>query len=127
MPVPSETIAALPPLQRRMAEAWLARFDENWNEQKLRECMAALPAQSSLRRPLLIAMIERDLARRWSSGQQFHVENYLKDFPELGIAADLPLELIAAEYKIRQEKGGADLTEFAERFPTRVDDLYVML
>jgi serine/threonine protein kinase len=127
MPVPSETIAALPPLQRRMAEAWLARFEENWNDQKLRECMAALPAQSSLRRPLLLAMIERDLSRQWESGRRYHVEDYLKDFPELGMAADLPLELIATEFKIRQQRGGADLTEFAERFPARIDDLYVLL
>jgi len=127
MPVPSETIAALPPLQRRMAEAWLARFEENWHDQKLRECMAALPAQSSLRRPLLLAMIERDLSHHWDSGRKILVEDYLKQFPELGFAADLPLELIAAEYKIRQERGGAELTEFAERFPTRIDDLYVLL
>src|SRR5579871_650800 len=99
MPVPSETIAALPPLQRRMAEAWLTRFEENWHEQKLRECMAALPAQSSLRRPLLLAMIERDLAHHWEAGRKIRVEDYLKDFPELGFANDLPIELIAAEYQ----------------------------
>jgi serine/threonine-protein kinase len=127
MPALSETIAALPPLQRRMAEAWLTRFEENWHEQKLRECMAALPAQSSLRRPLLLAMIERDLAHHWEAGRKILVEDYLKDFPELGFANDLPIELIAAEYQIRQQKGGAELSEFAERFPTRIDDLYVQL
>ena len=127
MPALSETIAALPPLQRRMAEAWLTRFEENWHDQKLRECMAALPAQSSLRRPLLLAMIERDLSHQWDAGRKMLVEDYLKDFPELGFASDLPLELIAAEFNVRQSRGGADLSEFAERFPARVDDLYVLL
>src|SRR5713226_6126535 len=98
----SETLAALPPLQRRMAEAWLTRFEENWHDQKLRECMRALPTQSTLRRPLLLAMIERDLAHHWEQGRQSSVEAYLKEFPELGGPEEVPVELIAAEYALRQ-------------------------
>jgi serine/threonine protein kinase len=127
MPALSESIAALPPLQRRMAEAWLTRFEENWHLQKLRECMRALPAQSTLRRPLLLAMIERDIAHQWEHGQQVGVETYLREFPELGGSQEFPIELVAAEYQVRQRHGGADLSEYADRFPSRVDDLYVLL
>src|SRR5262245_6602496 len=127
MPALSESIAALPPLQRRMAEAWLTRFEENWHDQKLRECMRALPAQSTLRRPLLLAMIERDLSHHWDQGRHAAVESYLKDFPELGGPDELPIELIAAEYNVRRKHGAADLSDFAERFPSRIDDLYVLL
>jgi serine/threonine protein kinase len=127
MPVTSESIAALPPLQRRMAEAWLTRFEENWNEQKLRECMQALPGQSSLRRPLLIAMIEQDLGHHWDAGQPTVIESYLKEYPELGGIDEIPIELLAAEYKARQKHQHCDLADFAERFPTRIDDLYVFL
>jgi serine/threonine protein kinase len=127
MPATSESIAALPPLQRRMADAWLMRFEENWNDQKLRDCMRALPDQSSLRRPLLIAMIERDLNHRWDSGQPSTIENYLKEFPELGGVEEIPVELLAAEYKARQKHNNSDLADFAERFPTRIDDLYLFL
>src|SRR6185295_7704808 len=87
----------------------------------------ALPAQSTLRRPLLLAMIERDLAHHWDQGRQAGVESYVKDFPELGGPDELPIELIAAEYNVRHQHGVADLAEFAERFPSRIDDLYVVL
>ncbi|MFL5339722.1 MAG: hypothetical protein ACJ8F7_06095, partial [Gemmataceae bacterium] len=123
----SEPLAALPPLQRRMAEAWLSRFEESWHDQKLKECMRALPPQSSLRKPLLLAMIERDLAHNWRSGRPVSLTDYLKDFPELGTPDEIPIELIAAEYSVRQEHGRADLADFAERYPTRIDDLYVLL
>src|SRR6516165_4936904 len=62
-----ETLAALPPLQRRMAETWLERFEQSWHDRKLKECMRALPPQSALRKPLLLAMIERDLVHNWQA------------------------------------------------------------
>lgn len=127
MPATTETITSLPPLQRRMAEAWLTRFEEDWHEQKLNECMRALPAQSSLRRPLLIAMIQRDLAHHWDTGNPSVIETYLKEFPELGGIDDIPVDLIAAEYNARKKHNRSDLADFAERFPTRIDDLYLLL
>lgn len=128
MTATKETLAALPPLQRRMAEAWLNRFEDGWHPQKLHECMQALPAQSILRRPLLLAMIERDLAHNWQDGRSTPVENYLHDFPELGTVDEISIDLIVAEYHLRQKHaGGADLAEFAERFPSRIDELYLLL
>lgn len=128
MSVTKETLAALPPLQRRMAEAWLTRFEDGWHPQKLYECMQALPPQSILRRPLLLAMIERDMGHHWQDGRAAPVENYLSDYPELGSVDEIPIELIATEYRLREKHtGNADLSEFAERFPSRIDDLYVLL
>jgi serine/threonine protein kinase len=127
MPATTDSLASMPPLQRRMAEAWLTRFDENWHAQKLRECMRSLPNHSSMRRPLLLAMIERDLAHTWNAGRSASLENYLHQFPEIGGIDEIPIELIASEFKLRQQNNCADLSEFAERFPTRIDELYVLL
>jgi serine/threonine protein kinase len=128
MTATKESLASLPPLQRRMAEAWLTRFEDGWHTQKLSECMQALPSQSILRRPLLLAMIERDMAYHWQEGRAALVENYLHDYSELGSVEEIPIELIVAEYQQRQKNNGnADLTEFAERFPSRIDDLYLIL
>src|SRR5205085_7684327 len=55
------------------------------------------------------------------------VADYLAEFPELGGIDEVPVELLAAEYNVRQEHGRADLSDFAERYPTRIDDLYVLL
>ena len=122
-----ETLAALPPLQRRMAETWLERFEQSWHDRKLKECMRALPPQSALRKPLLLAMIERDLVHNWQAERPVTLDDYLKEYPELGTADDLPIELIATEFDVRKEHGRADLADFAERYPSRIDDLYVLL
>lgn len=128
MTATKETLSSLPPLQRRMADAWLTRFEDAWHAQKLAECMQALPSQSILRRPLLLAMIERDMAHHWQEGRSALVENYLQDYPELGSVDEIPIELIAAEYQLRQKHtSNADLSEFAERFPSRIDELYLLL
>lgn len=121
------SLSGLPPLQRRMVEAWLARFEENWHEQKLNECLRALPPQSSVRRPLLLAMIERDLEHQWSHGRQVTLESYLSEYPELGRREDLPVELIAAEFEVRHRHGQADLEEYAQRFPAVFDDLQILV
>ncbi len=110
-----------------MVEAWLARFEENWHEHKLGECLRALPPQSSVRRPLLLAMIERDLEHQWSQGRQLTLESYLSEYPELGRLDDLPIELIAAEFEVRHRYGQADLAEYAQRFPAAFDDLQIYL
>ncbi|HEV3145831.1 MAG TPA: protein kinase [Gemmataceae bacterium] len=127
MNVAKTNITNLPPLQRRMADAWLARFEEGWHEQKLKEFLRSLPPESSLRQPLLVAMVQRDLTHHWQKGREITVEQYLQQFPELGGVDEIAIELIAAEYNARKEAGKAELSEFAERFPSRIDDLYVLL
>src|SRR5882672_4511174 len=112
MSVGTETISSLPPLQRRMAEAWLMRFQEAWHDQKLKECMQALPPQTRLRRPLLLAMLERDIALNWKDGRAVAVADYLTDFPELGGIDQIPTELLVAEYNVRRVYGRADLADF---------------
>src|SRR5205823_4004672 len=63
----------------------------------------------------------------WKHGRALALADYLRAFPELGSIDDLPAELLVAEYRVRQEHGRADLSDFAERYPTRIDDLYVLL
>ncbi|HLW66296.1 MAG TPA: serine/threonine-protein kinase [Gemmataceae bacterium] len=120
-------LLSLPPLQRRMADAWLARFEDGWNPQKLPEFLRSLPPKSSLRQPLLQEMVQRDLDHHWQQGQEKTVEEYLHSYPELGSVDDIPIDLIASEYHARDRMGKAELSEFAERFPSRIDDLYVLL
>jgi serine/threonine protein kinase len=127
MAVTRVSLTGLPPLQRRMVEAWLTRFEENWHENKLSECLRAVPPQSSVRRPLLLAMIERDLAHQWSHGREMTLDDYVRDYPEIGRAEDLPVELIASEFEIRHRYGPVELGEYERRFPRQFDDLQMHL
>lgn len=127
MSAATQTIASLPPLQRRMAQVWLMRFQQAWHVEKLKECMQALPPQSSLRTPLLLAMMECDLELSWKDGRAVAVSDYLKDFPELGGIDQIPTALFIAEFNARHRHGRADLADFAERYPTRIDDIHLVL
>jgi len=121
------TWISLPSLQRRMVEAWLARFEEGWGDQSFAECLRALPPNSSVRRPLVWAMIERDLERQWANGRELLLDDYLRDYPEVSQLGDPPIELVAAEFEIRHRYGKADLEEYAVRYPKLIDDLRVRL
>ena len=50
-------------------------------------------------------MIKIDLEHRRKVGQKVRLEAYLKSFPELGAAGDLPVDLIFAEYQVRRQFG----------------------
>jgi serine/threonine protein kinase len=124
---PAMTLANLTADERRLADDWLKRFDTDWSEDRLAELLKALPADSALRRPLLVAMIERDLAYHWKHGRPALLSGYFDAYPELGGADHVPLDLIVAEYHLRKEHGQADLADFAEMYPSRIDDLYLLV
>src|SRR5947209_8768519 len=112
-------LAALTDEQRLLLEAWLVDFDLSWDESQLGSWARRLPPPGDpLRRPALVEMVKIDLEHRWQRGRRARLEGYLKALPELGAAADLPADLLLAEYEARGQCGAAaDLAEFARRFP----------
>src|SRR5262245_20273999 len=124
MTVPVSHLANLSAEHRRQLESLLLKFDQSWDEKRLPAVLRQLPADSPLRRPALIEMIKIDLERRRKAGQKVRLEAYLKPFPELGTADDLPVDLILAEYQARRQFGTApDLAEYARRFPRQAAEL----
>jgi hypothetical protein len=83
-----------------------------------------LACAAGLRIEELVALVQADLRRRWAAGDRVAVEVYRDAFPEL--AGQLPalLELVHAEYQLRQELGlpGAS-ADYLRRFPELADDL----
>src|SRR5262245_39389796 len=118
MTAPNATLTDLTAADRARLEAMLVEFDLNWSPDRLAAEGRALTAGDPLRRPALTELAKIDLERQWRGGRRPLVEDYLRDFPELGSAADVPLGLIAAEAHARQAAGQpADAEVFAERFP----------
>jgi tRNA A-37 threonylcarbamoyl transferase component Bud32 len=80
---------------------------------------------------LLVELICIDLEFRWKnqpadqgSLERRLLESYAADFPELGPLADLPLELIGEEYRVRCRFGDRPThSEFLTRFPTKQEQL----
>src|SRR5437660_8836073 len=103
MTVPPPHLANLAAEHRRQLESLLLKFDQSWDEKRLAAALRQLPADSPVRRPALIEMIKIDLERRRKAGQKIRIDAYLKSFPELGTADDLPVDLILAEYQVRRQ------------------------
>jgi serine/threonine protein kinase len=82
------------------------------------------PTADPLRLRALHELIPIDLEQRHQRGEKVVLESYLKDFPELGAAADIPVELISAEYRIRRLKGEPlRIEDYRQRFPKQYDAL----
>lgn len=109
----------LSPADRALLAEWLTEFDQSWAPGRLEQCSRDLPPSGHpLRLPTLVGMVRIDLRRQWRSGHAALVEEYLKRYPELGTVAQPPLELLEAEYRVRQEVGTpVSTTQLALRFP----------
>ncbi len=115
-------LADLSAEDRSRLDNLLLKFDKSWGEKRLPAALRQLPADDPLRRPALLEMIKIDLEHRRKAGQKVRLEAYVKSFPELGAADDLPVDLIFAEYQVRRQFGTtANLADYAQRFPRQVE------
>jgi hypothetical protein len=109
--------------QRDVLEGWLVEFEQGWREGRLAARVRELPA-GPLRIPAMVELAKIDLERNWQNGRRVTVEDYLRDYPELGDPDTVPGDLLQAKYEVRQRHGlGTALDTFARRFPRRAEDL----
>lgn len=109
---------------RRNGPCELARFLE-WSP--------ALAAEQ--RRRLLIELLCIDLEMHWRqkpvderTDSRPRLESYVAAFPELGSLDQLPLELVAQEYRVRRQWGDRpDHAGFLARSPTRWNEIQAEL
>ncbi len=67
----------------------------------------------------LAALLRVDQRERWNRGQRIPVEDYFRDHPQLLADAEAALDLVYAEFDMREERGEAPtLDEYLRRFPT---------
>ncbi|NLF73033.1 MAG: serine/threonine protein kinase [Candidatus Anammoximicrobium sp.] len=118
-------LAELADCDREMIEAWLVAFDTAWQEDALAEWVTTrLPKDHPLRPLALAEMVAIDMEHQWQHGNRLTLEAYLKKYPELGDRATVSVDLILAEYQLRQQCGTpVDLQDFARRFPRQAAEL----
>src|SRR5579872_1069230 len=102
-PKPSENVAGT----WTMLSANLEAFIEAWEEAVEPPPLHAFlpPAETPTRRLVLIELIKLDLEYRWKQNTPKCLEEYFRDFPDLG--DDPPPDLIYEEYHIRSAAGEA--------------------
>lgn len=111
-------------------ESILDRFEEAWKEGHAPDLAYFLPpvdevSSATSHRELLCELVMIDLWHRWrqASMSQFlsegpRVEDYVRSYPEMGPIEELPLDLIAEEYRARLRFGDRpEQDAYRERFP----------
>ncbi len=122
-------LRTLSPQQRQLVESRLVKFDLEWTPTALMDAAKSLaPATDPLRLPILAELVKIDLERRWQSSSPLLLEDYLRQFPELGSAAAPPLDLVRAEYLARKQAGDtAEIRHFEARFPEQAEKIKSVL
>jgi len=132
-------------------EAIVDRFEEAWQTSPPAAVGDFLPSEDAERREALSALVAVDLEYRWKLANDLdsvassldstvspkpavdvptrpRVEDYLQQFPELGRAETLLLELTIAEYRARHRWGDRPAhADYADRFPAFVEAIAVAL
>lgn len=114
----------------------IERFDQAWRSGKSPDLVRSLPKllaaspglkDADTRREFLTELVSIDLEYRWRHGNEgsaqtlktYCLEEYVSLLPSLGSLNDLPLDLLAAEYRARHAWGDApSAASYAERFPS---------
>jgi predicted ATPase len=105
-------------------EALIKAFEQAWRRNEAPGIADYLRADGPARRALLVELVHVDLEFRLKSGAGVRVESYLGDYPELAAFRETVLELLAAEYELRQRyQRGVTPEEYGHRFPEYREEL----
>jgi hypothetical protein len=118
-------------LTRLKPEEWdqllemTSRLEEAWRVSGAGDITSLLsPAPADLRLVFLMELIKTELEIRYRHRQPLALEDYLRRFPELGPADNVPVELIFEEYQVRQRYGDQPrLSVYRDRFPRQYAEL----
>jgi serine/threonine protein kinase len=76
----------------------------------------------------LVAVLRVDQRERWQIGEPVPAESYLQDYPALQTDVEHAVELVYAEFLVREEQGEVPtLEEYVARFPRYADRLRIQI
>lgn len=102
----------------RSHEPTVRQFDNAWRDGQSPRIDDFLPADDSNQTRILVDLIRTELKYLAKSGQDVRVEDYSEKFPQLAEDETAILELIDAEYQLRQRfEPHVSTSEYESRFP----------
>ncbi len=108
-------------------EQTLEQFEAVWKGGGTPSISAFLSCDGN-RDSLLVELTHLDLSYRLKARQDVRVEQYLEQYPELKCDRKTVIELILAEFRLRDKYGQRPTqASFAKRFPEFADELAVLL
>lgn len=125
--------------QSEELESLFEEFESAWVKTPYPDIRSYLDEHSTqgsteFRTTILVELIQIDLERRWKTDAEVPVDSplpaqpkitdYTAAFPEIGSVDDVPVELLAFEFRVRQLWGDSpEISEFVAQFPNRGDAL----
>ncbi len=105
------------------------RFRSAWKADGSTRLDGYLPPYGSRHRPVvLVQIVATDMERRAAAGQPFRAERYVNHFPQELSTADMPVELLAAEFRLRHRYTDKPaLAEYQRWFPAQFDAMVAHL
>src|SRR5262249_40775578 len=99
-------------------EALIKAFERAWLRDGAPAIEDYLRADGRERQALMVELVHVDLEFRLKAGESVRMETYLSRFPQLAGSRETILDLLAAEYELRQRyQGDVGLDEYSRRFP----------
>jgi hypothetical protein len=102
-------------------------FDLHWRAGEFARAVAGLP-QACWRWAAIVEMIKIDMEKRWQHGESPALAEYRGVVPELAENDAIPVDLILADYHLRQECGAAPkLAVYVTEYPAQAAALCRLL
>src|SRR5262245_30150138 len=106
------------------AEHAAERLRQLWAAGRHPDVDAFLAGAGPLAGAALAAVLRVDQRQRWQAGERVPAEDYLRRHPDLVRSAEAAVDLIYAEFLLREQRGEQPAaTEYADRFPAHADVL----
>ena len=81
----------------------------------------------ALRQAVLVELVKVDLELRWGQDQRMRLEDYCRQYAELGSVEELPPDLVYEAYRVACQHGDVDSAErFCEHYPRQRDAVLSM-
>jgi predicted ATPase len=105
-------------------ESAIKAFERAWGRGEPPRIEEFLRGAGPERLALLVELIHVDLELRIKAGEPARAEAYLRAYPELADDRPRAVELIAAEWELRERhQGSVGVSEYRARFPQYLDEL----
>ncbi len=122
-------LAALDSIQWGRLQQAISQLEEEWQQGRPVDLERLLPSVGDSLRPLFLQeLIKSDIEIRWRHSKHTLLEEYVKDFPELGGVRKLPPALVYAEYRARSLAGDRpSAASYEGRFPVQFPEVNRMI
>ncbi|WP_020474405.1 protein kinase domain-containing protein [Zavarzinella formosa] len=123
---PAETVTQVWAEVGDCLEAFAKKWDTDGTPPQIGDFLPGEPPE--VRRIVLVEIIKFDQHERFRRGLSQTLDQYLRDFPELGLGDGPPADLIFEDYQLQRKAGRTvDTDDYFIRYPKRAAELAQLL